>query len=253
MTRKLGNIADMTISILGSGWLGFPLSQSIRNLGHAVKLSTRSADRLSLLASASTFSYVINIDNLADNIHDFLASDILIINITSKNYQSFINLIEKIEQSTVKKVLFISSTSVYRAENAVVSEDTGMESFDSILFQIEQLFRLNSHFETTVLRLSGLIGYTRHPGRFFKHGKIVQQADTPVNLIHRDDCIGIIQSIIKQDAWNQAFNGCATTHPTKREFYSHARKLLSMPEPDFSSESEPVSHRARERITPSMA
>ncbi len=152
--------------------------------------------------------------------------------------EGFAKLIKQIETSTIKKVLFISSSSVYGAVNGAVSEDDGMESADSLLYQIEQMFTSNTHFKTTILRLSGLIGYSRHPGNFFKNGKVVQQPDAPVNLIHRDDCIGIINAIIKQAAWGEIFNGCAMTHPTKRNFYSHARTLLNLPNPEYSSESD---------------
>ena len=229
----------MNISILGSGWLGLPLANELIKLGHTIHLSTRSADKLKVLADiASSTAYLVDIDDLSNDIQAFLATEILIINITSKNKDGFANLIKQIETSTIKNVLFISSSSVYSPVNGVVSEDDGMESADSLLYQIEQMFKSNTHFKTTILRLSGLIGYSRHPGNFFKKGKVVQQPDAPVNLIHRDDCIGIITSILKQAAWGETFNGSASTHPTKREFYSYASGLLNIPNPEFSTESD---------------
>lgn len=107
-----------------------------------------------------------------------------------------------------------------------MTEQSNDENADSELLHIETLFRANPNFATTILRLSGLVGYSRHPGNFFANGKLVQHADAPVNLIHRDDCIGIIDAIIDQHKWNEIFNACADTHPTKRIFYSHARTLL---------------------------
>jgi len=228
----------MNISILGSGWLGLPLAIDLIKRNHTINLSTRSVDKLNGLAETAAKPYLIDIDSLSHESKAFLATEMLIINITSKNKDSFAKLIEEIEKSKIKKVLFISSSSVYQAVNGPVNEDDGLESADSLLYQIEQMFMSNTHFKTTVLRLSGLIGYSRHPGNFFKNGKLVQQPDAPVNLIHRDDCIGIINSIIEQQAWGTTFNGCAITHPTKREFYSHAKSLLNKPNPDFSNESD---------------
>lgn len=229
----------MNISILGSGWLGLPLANELTQLGHTIHLSTRSVEKLSVLADMSLFTaYLIDIDDLSNQVQAFLAAEILIINITSKNKDGFAKLIQQIEKSTIKNVLFISSSSVYQSVNGVVSEDDGMESADSLLYQIEQMFMSNTHFKTTILRLSGLIGYSRHPGNFFKNGKVVQQPDAPVNLIHRDDCIGIIVSIINQSAWGNIFNGCAITHPTKREFYSYSRALLGLSDPEYSNESD---------------
>lgn len=233
----------MKISILGSGWLGLPLANDLITHGHTINLSTRSVDKIATFANGLFSPYLIDIDKLLDNINVFLSADLLIINITSKNSDSFAQLIKHIEQSTIKTVLFVSSSSVYQSVRGVVEEDNGLESTHSTLYQIEQMFTSNSHFETTILRLSGLIGYSRHPGNFFKNGKVVQQPDAPVNLIHRDDCIGIINAIIKQKAWGEIFNGCASTHPTKRKFYSHARYLLNLSEPEYDRESDRNTHK----------
>lgn len=228
----------MNMSILGSGWLGLPLAIDLIKLGHTVNLSARSEDKLSTLAETSATPFVIDIDALTSEIQAFLETELLIVNITSKSINGFAALIKYIEKSSIKNVLFVSSSSVYQAVDGTVTEDSGLESSSSVLYQIEQMFMTNHHFKTTILRLSGLIGYSRHPGNFFKNGKVVQQPDAPVNLIHRDDCIGIIKSIIDQQAWGNTFNGCAMTHPTKREFYSYTRGLLNLPNPEFSPDSD---------------
>tara|TARA_R110002049_G_scaffold148778_2_gene311719 strand:+ start:251 stop:1042 length:792 start_codon:yes stop_codon:yes gene_type:complete len=233
----------MEISVLGSGWLGLPLANELIKLGHNLHLSTRSVDKFSALSETTITPYIVDIDRLSNVTQSFLSTEILIINITSKNKNGFADLIKEIEQSTIKKVLFISSSSVYQSLNRVVSEDIGMESTDSLLYQIEQMFMSNTHFKTTILRLSGLIGYSRHPGNFFKNDKVVPSPDSPVNLIHRDDCIGIIKAILKQGAWGEVFNGCASTHPKKREFYSYARGLLNLPNPKFSSNHESIAYK----------
>ncbi|MBL4638873.1 MAG: NAD(P)H-binding protein [Proteobacteria bacterium] len=224
---------DKNISILGSGWLGHPLAQQLSTAGFNIHISTRSVHRLVELESTNILPFIIDIDQLSDTVKSFLNAPILIINITSKNSACFIKLIAEIEQSAVKNVIFISSTSVYQNTNNNVSEADGAESSASPLFHIENLFRSNTHFQTTIVRLAGLIGFERHPGRFFKNGKKIPQPDAPVNLIHRDDCIGIIEAIIQQQAWGETFNACADTHPTKREFYTYARQLLGLVPPAF--------------------
>ncbi len=164
-------------------------------------------------------------------------SSILVINITSKNLAGFTHLVSQIASSSIEQVLFISSSSVYNNVNGPVSEYNNQENANSILYQIEQLFTTNPHFKTTVLRLSGLIGYSRHPGRFFsKAGKKITQADTPVNLIHRDDCIAIINRIIHRGIWGETFNACADSHPTKREFYPKMSRQLGLPAPEINEE-----------------
>lgn len=181
--------------------------------------------------------YLVDIDQL-DDISEFLNSDILIINITSKNLSGFRDLIKQIEISPIQKVLFISSTSVYQNLNREVSEDEQAEDRESPLWQIEQQFQDSGRFQTTIIRFSGLVDSRRHPGRFFLNGRRIPQADAPVNLIHLQDCLGIIEAVIHQQAWGEVFNGCADTHPTKREFYSYARNLLELPLPQFDNESD---------------
>jgi nucleoside-diphosphate-sugar epimerase len=224
-----------SVSIVGSGWLGLPLAEHLIQQGYPVNLSTRRVEKLASFEQFGARPYLIDIDQLTFS-DDFFDSDILICNITSKNQAGFTRLIEQIALSSIQHVLFISSSSVYLNTHTIVTENDDAEDSDSVLFQIEQAFQSCSHFDTTILRLSGLIGYQRHPGRFFSHGKVVSQPDAPVNLIHRDDCIGLISQIIEQSVWGDVFNGCADTHPSKRQFYSHARHLLDKPPPTFSDQ-----------------
>ena len=232
MTKN--SLSTQRLSILGSGWLGTPLAEHFVGQGYPVNLSTRKAEKLMPIKQLGAEAYLVDIDN---DIYPsgFLAdADILICNITSKNKLGFASLIAQLAKSSIKHVLFISSSSVYRNTNALASEDADAEDPNSALYQIEQAFQACPEFTTTILRLSGLIGYRRHPGRFFANGKVVAQPDAPVNLIHRDDCIGLINQIIEQSAWGEVFNGCSDSHPTKRDFYSYARGLLGQPAPNFA-------------------
>ncbi|MEM8862724.1 MAG: SDR family NAD(P)-dependent oxidoreductase, partial [Chloroflexota bacterium] len=115
----------------------------------------------------------------------------------------------------------------------ITESDTEYYSASPLLI-IEEMFKDWASERATIVRFGGLIGYQRHPGRFFKPGRIVQNPEAPVNLIHRDDCIEIISQIVEKKAWGELFNCCTDTHPTKREFYTRARELLGAPPPEFS-------------------
>lgn len=219
------------ISVLGSGWLGLPLTQYLSQKGFQATTSTRSELRATQIREQDVEVKVFDIEHIDRSDLTLLDSDVLIINITSKNIDAFKNLISEIEKSSIQKVLFVSSTSVYPNLNKMIAEDDEVELIDHKLFLIENIFRKNKNFTTTILRLSGLIGYARHPGNWFAT-RPISQPNAPVNLIHRDDCIRIIDEIISQSAWGEIFNGCADTHPTKREYYSHARQLLNKKEPE---------------------
>ena len=105
------------------------------------------------------------------------------------------------------------------------------------LVTIENLFRNSGNIKATIVRFGGLIGYSRNPGKFLTKGRPVQNPDSEINLIHRDDCIEIISQIVKQEAWGEVFNCCADTHPTKREFYTQATKSIGGTKPEFAAAS----------------
>ena len=226
------------ISVLGGGWLGYPLAKNLVKLDARVNISTRSQKRkdsfhINTKTNVNTenkalSSFLIDIENLNDDVNEFLNAEVLVVNITNKNIPAFTNLIESIEQSPIKHVMFISSTSVYPDNNSMISEDQGLELTEHPLSQIEWLFKQSNSFDTTVVRFSGLIGYERHPGRFFRNGKTIKNAQAKVNLIHRDDCLNIICKIINEDIWSEDFNACSDYHPNKQEFYSYAAQSLGV-------------------------
>ncbi len=222
-----------TISILGSGWLGLPLAAHFVNAGYRVKASTRQQQRIQEIESVGAEACLVDIETPGENLADFLDTDILIVNITSKNIEAFRQLVDHIANSPVQSVLFISSTSVYDNVKKVVTEDDSAYHSNSPLLAIEDLFSSCQAFTTTLLRFGGLIDKRRHPGRFFAGGRSVQNADTPVNLIHFDDCLGIINAIIAQACWGEVFNACADTHPSKREFYGRAIEHFGGSQPEF--------------------
>ena len=219
------------------GWLGKPLATSLLEEGFAVKGSTTTESKLTDLEALGVEAHLVNIEEY-EEFDLFLQSEILIINITSKDVDAYARLIEQIQESTIKKVLFVSSTSVYPNTNAVVTEDN--ETVQKVLTEVESLFRKNRYFETTILRFAGLFGPNRHPGNWFRGGRKIPQPDGYVNMIHQEDCIEIIHEIIAQNAWNETFNACSNHHPTRREFYTNAKLSLGMEVPEFEETDKPL-------------
>ncbi|MGB5393575.1 MAG: dTDP-glucose 4,6-dehydratase [Lutimonas sp.] len=206
-----------TISILGCGWLGEPLAHALLGRGFEVKGSTTSKEKLSRFNEKGIKPYLINLDDEISDLSDFLDSELLIISVTSKNLHGFTQLKHKIQNSRVKKVLFISSTSVYPLPNDWVTENTPV--LETPLSKIETLLKSTDQYETTILRFAGLISEDRHPGNFFRNGKAIKDPENFVNMIHREDCIGIIEGLILHDIWGDVYNACADAHPSKREYY----------------------------------
>ena len=206
------------ISILGCGWLGLPLALTLTKNGYSIKGSTTSEIKVKLLNNNGVQPFIIDLNNRESEFEEFLNSEVLIIAIPSKNIVGFKNLISHIENSKIKNILFISSTSVYPNSNSIVTEEHLIHK--TPLSEIELLFKTNTNFKSTILRFGGLIGYDRKPGNFFKNGKAINYPDAFINLIHRDDCIQIIKELIAKNIWNKTLNACTDTHPKKRDFYT---------------------------------
>ena len=218
------------ISILGCGWLGEPLALSFLEEGFTVKGSTTTEEKIALLEASQIEAYLVNISEF-EEYDAFLHSDILVIAITSKDIDGFENLMQQIENSPIQKVLFISSTSVYPNLNAEVTEAT--KTKESALSEIEELFRQNNYFETTIIRFAGLLGPDRHPGKWFSDGRKIPHPKGVVNMIHQEDCIEIIHEIIAQNCWDTTFNACSNHHPTRKDFYTIAKLSYDSTVPEF--------------------
>ncbi|MTH17975.1 SDR family oxidoreductase [Flavobacterium sp. LC2016-01] len=241
------------ISILGCGWLGLPLAKRLLEKGNSISGSTTSENKLSILAEAGIDPFLVTLESesVSENITSFLSeSEILIIDIPPKLrntgdssqkvfVQKIENLIPFIERSGIKKVLFVSSTSVYGDDNSLITEETipnpETESGKQ-LFLAEAILQQNQNFETTILRFGGLIGEERHPVKFLAGKENLENPDAPVNLIHQKDCIGIIEAILNQSKWNELFNAVAPFHPTRQEYYTQKAKEQNLILPKFSSE-----------------
>ena len=242
------------ISILGCGWLGMPLAKSLLEKGFSVKGSTTSLEKISALESNGIQPFQIELSEteIKGEIDLFLKnSEILIIDIppklrsiSSENFVKKIeNLIPFIEKSKIEKVIFISSTSVYSDASSPevsgalrVTESTKpnpeTESGKQLL-ATEILLQSNENFKTTVIRFGGLIGDDRHPIHFLAGRKNIENPEAPINLIHQEDCIGIIEAIVKQECWNETINAVAPFHPSRTAYYTQKALEQNLPLPEF--------------------
>jgi nucleoside-diphosphate-sugar epimerase len=252
------------ISILGCGWLGLPLAKSLLAKDYVVKGSTTSESKLEVLKNAGISPFQIQLEEheIIGTIENFLdETDVLLIDIppglrkvtSTSNEMTFVNkvktLIPFIEKSRIQKVVFVSSTSVYGDSNNFstsleVTEETkpnpDTESGKQLAIT-ETLLQSNPYFKTTVIRFGGLLGDDRHPIKFLAGRTNVENPEAPVNMIEREDCIGIIEEILKQvqhDKWGETFNAVAPQHPTRKAYYYKKAELFNLPLPTFAEDSE---------------
>ncbi|BDS11207.1 uroporphyrinogen-III C-methyltransferase [Aureispira anguillae] len=233
------------ISIIGLGWLGEALATKLYQAGHEIIGSTTSIDKLLLLARHPFYTgrLQLNCDEIIGDWAVFMKNvDLLIINFPPKRIDDIAEVypqqIEQIVQRTNPNisVIFISSTAVYANENRRITEDDpARPSKLSGKAVLAAENKLRKHFgaNLTILRLAGLIGPERHPGRFLANKRALKNPDVPINLIHRTDVIALIQRIIDLNCFGELINGCADEHPIRKAYYTKAAQQLELPSPIF--------------------
>lgn len=249
-----------TISILGCGWLGLPLGRHLAAAGYTVKGSTTHLSKLDMLHEAGISPFHLQLTpELTSDPKDFFDAEILLINLPPRNRDGIANFhkdqlkaISKEAKDKIGHIIFISSTAVYPAENNEVNElqasSACLTRGGIPLLEMENLFVEDPSFKTTVIRFGGLYGPDRHPGRFLTGKKNLAGANSPVNMIHLDDCMGVIQTIIEQNIWGEVFNACSPSDESRQTFYERAAKNLGIAPPTFSTEEAPYKKVTSEKL-----
>lgn len=229
------------ISVLGCGWLGFPLAQHLLKKGYTVLGSTTSESKLPQLKKAGIIPFQVSFPDTTKELKKLLNVDILVINIppgtkkdpTAVEFLETMNtIIKSIGSSTLKHVIYTSSTSVYGSDNQVMKEvDSNNES---PLEKVENRLVYNTNIPVTILRLGGLLGPERTLLRFFS-GKERPGGNIPVNYVYLDDVIGAITTVIEKPQPG-TYNICADEHPTKEAFYTTHCERKGMELPVFTED-----------------
>ena len=231
MTAIKKNDSNYCISILGCGWLGLPLARQLVQQGHQIKGSTTSQKKMKVMKNIGIIPYLIKLAEEEPQWVDFLQTDVLVIAIPLKEIKPFEHLIKNLPSKI--KVIYTSSTAVYLPSKKPINEKNALDT-QHPFSAIEQVIR-NSKNPSTIIRLAGLFDQRRHPGRWFAN-KVLNNPNGKVNLVHLNDCLGIIVKIITHQVWDEVFNACADEHPSRKDFYSRASRALGSPPPQINEQ-----------------
>lgn len=237
---------NQTVGIIGCGWLGLPLAEALVKKGFCVKGSTTSLDKLPELTERGITAYFLRLTDIGiegDWQQFFSNIEQLIINIPPKlrknPEESYLNklalLLNYFEQKKSLKIILVSSTSVYGDHQYTVSEqsfpepdtDSGKE-----LVKAEQLIQSSGH-PFTIVRFGGLIGLNRHPVNYLSGRKNNERPLAPINLIHRTDCIAVLEECIQRETFQGILNAVSPYHPSRKTYYSETATKMDLPAPEF--------------------
>lgn len=241
------------VAIIGLGWLGMPLALSLMSRGFEVVGSKTTPDGVEAARMSGIECYQLELTPEliceADDLEQLLRTDALVITLparrTAEGSAGYFNAVRMLVDSAmafgVPHIIFTSSTSVYGDTRGTVREDSPLQPVTpsgQVLAELERWLHELPNISVDILRLAGLVGADRHPGRFLAGKVDVKGGSQGVNLVHQDDVIAAIQLLLKLPKGGHVYNLCAPGHPTKREFYPVLAAQLQLPPPQFAEEPE---------------
>jgi len=256
----LKNKGTYSVGIIGCGWLGSSLAYHLKEQGVTVLATRSNAENTEQLNNQGLNAEVLSLpaEQALLNTHAIFKQQCLVIAITPQFRQGRVDYADKVQQlvesakvsKRVERIILLSSSAVYNGLSGQVAEDSMLDmSADKValLNQAEQaVLDFNSHAidassspdnlrhkKAYVLRLSGLVGPKRHPGKFLLNGRMLKSPQAIVNLIHQQDAVGLIEALLQSQLCGGIFNGVSSTQATKKQYYQAAATALKLPTPIF--------------------
>lgn len=170
------------VAIVGLGWLGMPLAMSLAARGWQVTGSKTTLDGVEAARMSGIESYPLRLEPElvceADDLDALLDVDALVITLPARRsgpgedfyLQAMQELVDSALAYRIPRIIFTSSTSVYGDAQGVVKENTPRNPVTAsgrTLKELEDWLHNLPGTSVDILRLAGLVGPGRHPGRFF--------------------------------------------------------------------------------------
>lgn len=237
-----------SVAIVGLGWLGLPLARYLKQLGWEVKGTKRTFEGVESMRLWRLDTYhleltpEINAD--PDDLTQLLDVNALVINIPPSQYffdlrqyiEGIQNLIAEALIHGVSHFIFISSTSVFPNKTGEYDEKTIPEPDTEVgkaLVEIEQALLQFQDVDCDIIRFGGLIGEDRHPINSLTGKKNLSAGNTPVNLVHLDDCARAIQLLLETPSGRRLYHVVAPQHPKRAEYYQNIANKVGLKAPEF--------------------
>ncbi|CFU90060.1 SDR family oxidoreductase [Yersinia pseudotuberculosis] len=246
------------VAIIGLGWLGMPLAQSLSRRGIDVVGSKTTPDGVDAarMSGINCYPLVLTPELICepDDLAQLMAVDALVITLpasrTTAGGDHYFQAVQQVVDSAlafgVPRIIFTSSTSVYGETRGRIKESSPLQPVTvagKTLMALEQWLHQLPHTSVDILRLAGLVGTDRHPGRFLAGKTGVKGGSQGVNLVHQEDVIAAIELLLNRPKGGHIYNLCAPIHPRKRDFYPACARALQLTPPEFAVEEQEGANR----------
>jgi nucleoside-diphosphate-sugar epimerase len=238
----------MRVLIVGCGYVGFPLGVELRRRGHEVFGLRRSAPEE--LPAAGIFPLRADVTKLEElkklpRDFDWVVNCVASGGGDADDYRKIYlegnrNLAAWLADSPPKKFIYTSSTSVYaQNDGSLVTEISATEPeapTAKILVEAENFLlgaAKTKNFPAVILRVAGIYGPDRgHSFKQFLRGAArIEGGARFLNMIHRDDLIGVIIAALENGRPGEIYNAADCEPVTQLKFFEWLAAELQRPMP----------------------
>ena len=236
------------VAIVGLGWLGMPLALSLMARGWEVTGSKTTQDGVEAARMCGIDGYPLRLEPQlvcdTEDLDALMNVDALVITLPARRsgpgedfyLQAVQEIVDTALAHHVPRIIFTSSTSVYGNASGTLKEGAPRNpqtASGRVLKELEDWLHNLPGTSVDILRLAGLVGPSRHPGRFFA-GKSAPDGQQGVNLVHLQDVIAAIELLLQAPKGGHIYNICAPKHPARGVFYPQMARELGLPAPVFA-------------------
>ncbi len=229
----------MNWTIIGCGWLGTSLAETLLENGSFVCGTTTSIERLKSLENKGIKTALFHLNSqISTELVDF--SEMVVISIPpfnkSKPMDYAASLLHLVQQfKTTTRFLFLGSTGIYPQISGLYTEEYvfKIDEQNSSLYQAEKALGAYLKKRLTILRLGGLFGEDRHPIHHLSGKSGVKNPLGKINFAGKNDIISIIQLLIKKDKLGGIYNIVYPAYPTREVYYNKKANQLNLAPPIF--------------------
>ena len=244
---------------MGCGWLGRQLAERLLADGYEVFATTTSPEKLPELEALRAQAFVLELPLARPDLQtaadapataELWRADQLVLSLPPgrRDAQAAVHayggavlsaLLAYRRARSGGRVLFTSSVGVYGGDvEGRVDEDTPIVDptpRQTQLLLAEAQVAAQSQRPYQVLRLGGLYGGERDPGRYFAGREAVPNGDAPTNLVHGERAVAVLKALLDAPFWamHGVINVVDEEHPTRRDRYTAFAKTRGLPLPSF--------------------
>ncbi len=187
------------VVILGLGFTTQRLARRLRQLGVPVYAAVRNTDRFAELAA-------LGVQLCALNAGDLPSGAVLVHSVPPLSEPENSAIRSLIRESAPRRILFISSTSVYGSQSAVNADTAVAPNEEKGRARVgeEQWIASYSQWSSLILRSAAIYGPGRGVHTKLREGKLPRSMGRVVSRIHVDDLVALLEAGVQSNvtgAW----------------------------------------------------